>query len=145
MQSELSNQSTTGVGNAAHATRMSSYTGHSSRKCFRSSTCALQPVLARTAWRIARVASSPEHRRHRRAPLGTFGRRLRPCSTSKWAQPMRSCARTRSTPKGKHNLVYSGALPLEKSFLHYIATTYWHDYMLRKTPGNIPHSTLPHT
>jgi hypothetical protein len=40
-------------------------------------------VLARTAWRIARVASSPEHRRHKRASLGTFGRHLRPCSTSR--------------------------------------------------------------
>jgi hypothetical protein len=34
-----------------------------------SSTCALYPILAETDWRIARVASSPQHRRHKRAFL----------------------------------------------------------------------------
>jgi hypothetical protein len=75
-------QSTTGVGNATHAARISSYTGHfNTKKELQVLNVRTGPSLARRVWHIARVASSPEHSRHKHASLGTFERR--PCSTSR--------------------------------------------------------------
>jgi len=90
----------------------SSYTGHSS-KCFRSSTFLPVPVLENAANRRARGAFLPEHSLHRRSCLGTLGRCLRPCSTSRCAHPMRSWARFLSRVNGRHNRVWAGAVALE--------------------------------
>jgi hypothetical protein len=66
-------QSMTGVGNATHAARISSYTGHfNTKKELQVLNVRTRSSLARTVWRIARVASTPERSRHKHASLGTF-------------------------------------------------------------------------
>ena len=65
--------------------------GRSSKnmKCLMSTLWALKmgPVLAVTAKRCGKGASLPEHRRHRRPARGIAVLDLRPCSTSRCAQP----------------------------------------------------------